>query len=166
MAKYSIAWMPGDGIGNDVMEATRIVLDAMKLDAEYVPCDIGWEFWCREGNPLPDRSIKVLQSTTCGLFGAITSKPQDEAKEELQEVVERNRCPPLGPVVPPGEHADHARTLGAVEHLARVSVHRDSRVALHLDVERADAANVAVVDGLQDGERVVTEGASLLSQVR
>ena len=31
MAKYKIAWMPGDGIGNDVMEATRIVLDAMKL---------------------------------------------------------------------------------------------------------------------------------------
>jgi 3-isopropylmalate dehydrogenase len=83
MAKYSIAWMPGDGIGNDVMEATRIVLDAMKLDAEYIPCDIGWDFWCKEGNPLPDRSVKILNSTTCGLFGAITSKPQDEAKEEL-----------------------------------------------------------------------------------
>ncbi len=83
MAKYSIAWMPGDGIGNDVMEATRLVLDAMKLDAEYVPCDIGWDFWCKEGNPLPERSVKVLSNTTCGLFGAITSKPQDEAKEEL-----------------------------------------------------------------------------------
>jgi len=83
MSKYSIAWMPGDGIGNDVMEATRIVLDAMKLDAEYIHCDIGWDFWCKEGNPLPDRSIKVLQNTTCGLFGAITSKPQDEAKDEL-----------------------------------------------------------------------------------
>ncbi len=52
MANYSIAWMPGDGIGNDVMEATRLVLDAMKFDAEYVPCDIGWEFWCKEGNAL------------------------------------------------------------------------------------------------------------------
>lgn len=83
MAKYQIAWMPGDGIGNDVMEATRVVLDAMKLDAEYIHCDIGWEFWCKEGNALPDRSIKILQNTTCGLFGAITSKPQDEAKEEL-----------------------------------------------------------------------------------
>jgi len=25
----------------------------MKLDAEYVPCDIGWDFWCKEGNALP-----------------------------------------------------------------------------------------------------------------
>ena len=53
MAKYKIAWMPGDGVGNDVMEATRIVLDRLKLDAEYVPCDIGWEFWCKEVTPCP-----------------------------------------------------------------------------------------------------------------
>ena len=31
MAKYRIAWMPGDGIGIDVMDATRVVLDALKL---------------------------------------------------------------------------------------------------------------------------------------
>ncbi|MSR29162.1 MAG: isocitrate/isopropylmalate dehydrogenase family protein [Phycisphaerales bacterium] len=83
MSKYRIAWMPGDGVGNDVMEACRIVLDGMKLDAEYIPCDIGWDFWCKEGNALPDRTVKALEGTTCGLFGAITSKPQDEAKEEL-----------------------------------------------------------------------------------
>ena len=47
MSKYKIAWMPGDGVGHDVMEAARIVLDRMKLDAEYVPCDIGWNFGAR-----------------------------------------------------------------------------------------------------------------------
>ncbi len=99
MAKYSIAWMPGDGIGNDVMEATRIVLDAMKLDAEYIPCDIGWEFWCKEGNPLPDRSVKVLQSTTCGLFGAITSKPQDDAKAELAPELKTKGLVYFSPIV-------------------------------------------------------------------
>lgn len=83
MAKYRIAWMPGDGVGVDVMEAARIVLDKIKLDAEYIPCDIGWEFWCKEGNPLPDRTIKVLKETDCALFGAITSKPKEEAQAEL-----------------------------------------------------------------------------------
>ena len=62
MSKYKIAWMPGDGVGHDVMEAARIVLDRMKFDAEYVPCDIGWEFWCKEGNALPDRTVKALNS--------------------------------------------------------------------------------------------------------
>src|SRR5207253_1611037 len=72
MAKYKIAWMPGDGVGHDVIEAARIVLDRLKLDAEYVPCDIGWEFWCKEGNALPDRTVKALKETTSGRFGAIT----------------------------------------------------------------------------------------------
>jgi isocitrate/isopropylmalate dehydrogenase len=75
--------MPGDGVGVDVMLATRIVLDAMKLDAEYVHADIGWEFWCNEGNPLPRRTLEVLRQTNCALFGAITSKPRDEADAEL-----------------------------------------------------------------------------------
>jgi len=83
MAKYRIAWMPGDGIGNDVMEAARIVLDAMKLDAQYIPADIGWEFWCKEGDALPERTIKILRETDVCLFGAITSKPSEEAEQEL-----------------------------------------------------------------------------------
>ena len=83
MAKYTIAWMPGDGVGKDVMQAARLVLDAMHFDAEYMPADIGWEFWCNEGDPLPQRTIDLLRQTDCALFGAITSKPKDEAAEEL-----------------------------------------------------------------------------------
>ncbi len=83
MAKYRIAWLPGDGIGKDVMDAAKIVLDEVNLDAEYIPGDIGWEFWCKEGNPLPDRTIKLLKETDCALFGAITSKPKEEAEAEL-----------------------------------------------------------------------------------
>jgi 3-isopropylmalate dehydrogenase len=83
MSKYKIAWLPGDGVGQDVMEAARLVLDAMNFDAEYVPADIGWEFWCNEGDPLPQRTIDILRRTDCALFGAITSKPKDEAAEEL-----------------------------------------------------------------------------------
>ncbi|MCC6950862.1 MAG: isocitrate/isopropylmalate dehydrogenase family protein [Phycisphaerales bacterium] len=99
MAKFSIAWMPGDGIGNDVMEATRLVLDALKLDAQYIHTDIGWEFWCKEGNALPDRSIEILKKTSCGLFGAITSKPQDEAKEELAPELKDKKLVYFSPIV-------------------------------------------------------------------
>ncbi|MFZ5515395.1 MAG: isocitrate/isopropylmalate dehydrogenase family protein [Candidatus Zhuqueibacterota bacterium] len=83
MAKYKIAWLPGDGVGNDVMDAAKIVLDAFKFDAEYVRGDIGWEFWCKEGDPLPKRTIDMLKTTNCALFGAITSKPKEEAAKEL-----------------------------------------------------------------------------------
>ncbi|MCD6452664.1 MAG: isocitrate/isopropylmalate dehydrogenase family protein [Acidobacteria bacterium] len=83
MAKYRIAWLPGDGIGKDVLDAVRIVLDALKFDAEYIEGDIGWEFWKHEGNPLPDRTIKMLKTTDACMFGAITSKPKEEAAKEL-----------------------------------------------------------------------------------
>jgi isocitrate/isopropylmalate dehydrogenase len=83
MPKFRIAWLPGDGIGVDVMEAARIVLDRLALDAEYVPGDIGWEFWCSEGDALPQRTLDMMKDTDCALFGAITSKGKDVADKEL-----------------------------------------------------------------------------------
>ncbi len=83
MTKYKIAWLPGDGVGKDVMDAAKIVLDTINLDAEYIPGDIGWEFWRKEGDPLPQRTIDLFKKTDCCLFGAITSKPKDEAQKEL-----------------------------------------------------------------------------------
>ncbi len=83
MAKYKIGWMPGDGVGVDVMDATRIVLDKLGFDAEYIHGDIGWEFWRTEANPLPDRTIEMLKTVDASLFGAITSKPKEEAEAEL-----------------------------------------------------------------------------------
>jgi 3-isopropylmalate dehydrogenase len=80
---YRIAWMPGDGIGNDVMQAARVVLDALNLDAEYIHADIGWEFWRSEGEALPSRTVEILKASDCALFGAITSKPKEEAEAEL-----------------------------------------------------------------------------------
>ncbi len=83
MAKRTIVAMPGDGIGKVVLNETIRVLDAAGFDAEYVNADIGWEFWCKEGNPLPERTLKLLKEHKIGLFGAITSKPKDAAAEEL-----------------------------------------------------------------------------------
>ena len=83
MAKYKIAVMPGDGIGNDVMDAAKIVLDRIALDAEYIPADIGWEFWRTEGEALPQRTVDILKTCNCALFAAITSKPKEEAEAEL-----------------------------------------------------------------------------------
>jgi isocitrate dehydrogenase (NAD+) len=82
-SKYRIAWLPGDGIGVDVLDATKIVLDKLKLNAEYVPGDIGWEFWCKEGDALPDRTVDLLQNVDAAMFGAITSKPVRAAEQEL-----------------------------------------------------------------------------------
>jgi 3-isopropylmalate dehydrogenase len=81
--KFRIAELPGDGVGSEVVEAARMVLDEVGFKADYIQGDIGWEFWKKEGNALPERTIELLKSTDCALFGAITSKPKDEAAKEL-----------------------------------------------------------------------------------
>jgi 3-isopropylmalate dehydrogenase len=85
MSKYKIGVLPGDGIGKDVVVATLKVLDAVGFSekAEYIWGDIGWEFWKKEGNALPDRTIELMNNTKCALFGAITSKPKEEAAKAL-----------------------------------------------------------------------------------
>jgi isocitrate/isopropylmalate dehydrogenase len=83
MAKYKIAWLLGDGIGIEVLEAAKIVLDKFNLDAEYIHGDIGWEFWCKEGDAFPQRTIDMLNNVDAAMFGAITSKPVKAAEKEL-----------------------------------------------------------------------------------
>jgi len=99
MSRYRIAVLPGDGVGRDVTEAAMIVLKRIGLDAEYIYGDIGWEFWKEEGNPLPDRTLEMLKTTHCCLFGAITSKPKEEAAKELNPKLQGKGLTYFSPIV-------------------------------------------------------------------
>lgn len=99
MKSCKIALLPGDGIGNDVMEAAQLILDKIQLNATYIHGDIGWEFWKSEGNPLPDRTLDLLRNTDCCLFGAITSKPKAEADRELNHALQGKGYSYFSPIV-------------------------------------------------------------------
>ena len=79
----TIVALPGDGIGKVVLPESIRLLDAAGFKANYVWGDIGWDFWCKEGNALPQRTIDLLSQHKIALFGAITSKPKDAAEKEL-----------------------------------------------------------------------------------
>jgi len=83
MSNYTIVSMPGDGIGKTVLPESVKVLNKAGFKADYLHADIGWDFWCSEGNALPDRTVKLLEQHKLGLFGAITSKPKWDADAEL-----------------------------------------------------------------------------------
>src|SRR5512144_3426346 len=99
MARYKIAWLPGDGVGVEVMEAARIVLDRVGLEAEYVHGDIGWEFWRREGDAFPPRTIDLLKRVDAAMFGAITSKPVAAAEKELAPALQGKGLVYRSPIV-------------------------------------------------------------------
>ena len=104
MSKRTIVSMPGDGIGKPVLDETIRVLDAAGFEANYVEGDIGWEFWRSEGNPLPQRTLDLIAEHKIGLFGAITSKPKDEAFEELAPELKEKGLVYSSPIVGLRQH--------------------------------------------------------------
>ena len=104
MSKRTIVAMPGDGIGKAVLDETIRVLDAAGFEANYVEGDIGWEFWKSEGNPLPQRTIDLLAEHKVALFGAITSKPKDEAFNELSDELKQKGLVYSSPIVGLRQH--------------------------------------------------------------
>lgn len=104
MSKKTIVTMPGDGIGKTVLNESLRVLDAAGFDADYVNADIGWEFWCKEGNPLPQRTIDLLEKHKTSLFGAITSKPKAEAVKELDPSLQDKGLVYYSPIVGLRQH--------------------------------------------------------------
>jgi hypothetical protein len=56
--------------------------------------------------------------------------------------------------------------VGAGETAVWVHVGAERFIVRRVRHQSLDAGNIAVVDGLHDGDRVVVEGAGLLSQVR
>ena len=104
MSKRTIVTMPGDGIGKVVLDETLRVLEAAGFEANYVEGDIGWEFWKSEGNPLPQRTIDLLEKHKIALFGAITSKPKDEAFNELSDELKAKGLVYSSPIVGLRQH--------------------------------------------------------------
>jgi len=96
--------MPGDGIGKVVLDEAIRVLDAAGFEADYVEGDIGWEFWRSEGNPLPRRTLDLISEHKIGLFGAITSKPKDEAFNELSPALQEKGLVYASPIVGLRQH--------------------------------------------------------------
>ncbi|MGE5440516.1 MAG: isocitrate/isopropylmalate family dehydrogenase, partial [Bacteroidota bacterium] len=100
----TIVAMPGDGIGKTVLPEAVRVLNAIGFEANYVHGDIGWDFWKKEGNALPQRTIDLLSEHKIGLFGAITSKPKDAAAKELDPSLQGKGYVYFSPIVGLRQH--------------------------------------------------------------
>ena len=104
--KRTIVAMPGDGIGKTVLPESLRVLEAAGFEADYIHADIGWDFWCKEGNALPQRTIDLLSTHKIGLFGAITSKPKDASLRELAPELKDKGYVYFSPIVSLRQHFD------------------------------------------------------------
>lgn len=84
--KYQIAVIPGDGIGNEVMEAAIYVLDALDIDFDYVYGEAGDECLEKNGNALPDETLDLIRNSDACLFGAAGETAADVIVKIRQEM--------------------------------------------------------------------------------
>jgi methanogen homoisocitrate dehydrogenase len=68
-----IAIAEGDGVGKEVIPPCVEILTLLLNDPEFIPIDIGYAKWAREGAPITDTDIDLIAQADCMLFGAITS---------------------------------------------------------------------------------------------
>lgn len=73
--RYVIGIIPGDGIGNDVIQATQIVLDTIQevagsFELEFRPMDTGERAVAKYADPFPPETVEGIKKTDAVLFGA------------------------------------------------------------------------------------------------
>jgi isocitrate dehydrogenase (NAD+) len=70
---YDITLIPGDGIGPEVTEAARRVLEATGIEFNWDPVEVGSSAMEKYGTPLPDSVIKSIKKTRVALKGPVTT---------------------------------------------------------------------------------------------
>jgi isocitrate dehydrogenase (NAD+) len=70
---YRITLIPGDGIGPEVIEAARRVLDASGVKIEWEVVEAGEKVMQEYGTPLPDHVLESIKRNKVALKGPITT---------------------------------------------------------------------------------------------
>jgi isocitrate dehydrogenase (NAD+) len=70
---YRVTLIPGDGIGPELAEATRRVLDASGVEFEWEVVDAGEAVMATHGTPLPDSVLASIQRNRIAIKGPITT---------------------------------------------------------------------------------------------
>jgi isocitrate dehydrogenase (NAD+) len=70
---YNITLIPGDGVGPEITEATRRVLEATGVRFNWEMAYAGAEVMAGRGTPLPDSVIKSIKKNKVALKGPVTT---------------------------------------------------------------------------------------------
>lgn len=68
-----VALIPGDGIGPEVVESARRVVDALSLDIAWDICDAGLAALNKVGSALPEETLKTIRKNGLALKGPTTT---------------------------------------------------------------------------------------------
>jgi 3-isopropylmalate dehydrogenase/methanogen homoisocitrate dehydrogenase len=76
---HDVAIISGDGVGNEVMEATISVLEILDVELNYKNAHAGQECFKKTGTTIPEETIKLAKKSDATLFGAVTTVPSQKS---------------------------------------------------------------------------------------
>ncbi len=165
-------------VAGQVVEAKEIlfeIVDPARLSVEALAYDAGLATAIVGASALADNAVSLdlkfigggrqLREQALPLLFGITTRGASVAVGQPVKVMVQTRQGIRGAAV-----ARQALAKAGAGPMANgvVWIHAEAErfVARQVRVQSLDAANVAITGGLHDGDRVVTEGAGLLSQIR
>ncbi|MFG2888332.1 isocitrate/isopropylmalate family dehydrogenase [Streptomyces sp. NPDC048248] len=116
MNRKTVAVLPGDGIGPEVLDAALPAIEALGVPLDLEFGDIGWECWRTEGTPVPDRTWDLIGRSDAVLLGATTSKPRREALAELAPQLRDSAPQYISPIIQLRQRLDLFANLRPVEN--------------------------------------------------
>lgn len=90
-----VTLIPGDGIGPEVIESARRVVDALKLGIEWDCQDAGLGSFDKNGSPLPEETLASIRSNRIALKGPTTTpvgKGHKSINVVLRQALELYAC--------------------------------------------------------------------------
>jgi isocitrate dehydrogenase (NAD+) len=73
MAEHRVTCIPGDGIGPEIMAATKVALAATGVRIVWIDMEAGADVMDKYGTPLPQRVIDSIRDTRVAIKGPITT---------------------------------------------------------------------------------------------
>jgi hypothetical protein len=155
----------------DAKEVLFEIVDPARLAVEALAYDVGIAKTLVSASALADQTAldlkfvgggQQLREQALPLLFRITNRNAAVAVGQPVKVIVRTEQGVKGAAVP----RTALTKVGAGETAVWVHTEAERFVARRIRHQSLDAANVAILDGLHDGDRVVTIGAGLLSQVR
>ncbi|MDD2486573.1 MAG: isocitrate/isopropylmalate family dehydrogenase [bacterium] len=70
---HKITWIPGDGVGPEISDASRAIIDASGVDIEWEIVDAGVDVMEKYGTPLPEHVLESIRRNKIAVKGPITT---------------------------------------------------------------------------------------------
>jgi homoisocitrate dehydrogenase len=157
--------IPGDGIGSEVVDAARRVLEVLAPEIELIDAQAGWGTFLQVGTSLPDETLRIATASDAVFFGAVAS-PSHPVSGYSSPIIGLRRALDLYANIRPvnSQLIVHRHPLAETDAVDMVVV-RENTEGLYVGRERMeDEGNTAIAERVisrKGSERILRQAFEL-----